>query len=131
MEEAKSSGQGWLLFASIILITSGIMRFFDSLWAFRYHGTVPQVLESAIFGSSLKTYGWIYLFVSIILILSGFALLAGSQVARWVGIFAGAFGAISAVWWMPYYPMWSLAYVATGVLVVYALAVYGGDTVDS
>jgi hypothetical protein len=32
---------------------------------------------------------------------------------------------------MPYYPMWSLAYVATGVLVVYALAVYGGDTVDS
>ena len=28
-------GSGWLAFAAIILMTAGIMRFFDSIWAFR------------------------------------------------------------------------------------------------
>ena len=32
--------------------------------------------------------------------------------------------------WMPYYPIWSLTYVAIAVLVFYTLARYGGrDTV--
>ena len=51
---------------------------------------------------------------------------SGSQVARWVGVVAGAIGAISAIWWMPYYPVWSLTYIAIGALVIYALVVYGG-----
>jgi hypothetical protein len=51
--------------------------------------------------------------------------MSGSQIGRWVGIAAGAIGAISAIWWMPYYPIWSLTYIAIGVIVIYALAAYG------
>jgi hypothetical protein len=51
-----------------------------------------------------------------------------SQFARWIGIVAGAVLAISAFWWMPYYPVWSLTYVIIGVLVVYGLAAHGGRT---
>jgi hypothetical protein len=28
--------------------------------------------------------------------------------------------------WMPYYPIWSLVYVAIAFFVLYGLAVYGG-----
>jgi hypothetical protein len=104
-------GHGWVIFASIVLGVAGIMRIFDAIWAFRYHGALPQNLEDALFGTSLKTYGWVYLIVGIILILCGFAVLGGSQLGRWVGIAAGAIGAISAIWWMPYYPIWSLTYI--------------------
>jgi hypothetical protein len=34
-------------------------------------------------------------------------------------------GGVSAITWMPYYPVWSLTYVALAVLVFYALARYG------
>ena len=27
---------------------------------------------------------------------------------------------------MPFYPVWSLAYIFVGILVIYGLAVYGG-----
>jgi hypothetical protein len=64
----------------------------------------------------------------VILILASFAVLRRSQFARWIGIIAGAILAISAFWWMPYYPVWSLAYVFIGVLVVYGLAAHGGRT---
>jgi hypothetical protein len=56
-----------------------------------------------------------------------FLVLSGSQVGRWVGIAAGAIGWISAIWWMPYDPVWSLTYVAIGALVICALAADGGN----
>ena len=121
-------GSGWLFFVGTVLGIAGIMRFFDALWAFRYNGSVPGNLEGAILGTSLTTYGWVWLIVSAILFFSSFAVLTRSQIARWVGIIAGALMIISAFWWMPFYPVWSLAYVGIGVLVVYGLAAHGGRT---
>ena len=34
-------GEGWILFAAIALGVAGIMRIFDAIWAFRYHGVLP------------------------------------------------------------------------------------------
>ena len=104
----EEKGDGWLIFAAIVLGVAGIMRVFDAIWAFRYHGVLPQNFEDAIFGHSLKTYGWVYLIVAIVLILCAFGVMARSQVSRWIGIFAGAVLSISAIWWMPFYPVWSL-----------------------
>ena len=120
-------GEGWLTFAAVVLGVAGIMRIFDAIWAFRYHGVLPENFEAAIFGHSLKTSGWIYLVVAAVLIVCAVLVLSGSQLARWVGVAAGAIIAISAVWWMPYYPIWSLTYIAIGALVIYALVVYGGN----
>ncbi len=119
-------GGGWVVFAAIVLGVAGIMRIFDAIWAFRYHGVLPDNLQDAIFGHSLKTYGWVYLVVAAVLLVCAFLVLSGSQVGRWVGIAAGAIGCISAIWWMPYYPIWSLTYIAIGALVIFALAAYGG-----
>ena len=121
----EEKGAGWLIFASVVLGIAGIMRIFDAIWAFSYHGALPSDLENALFGHSLKTYGWVYLVVGIVLILCAGGVIAGSQFSRWLGVFAGAVMAISAIWWMPYYPIWSLTYIAIGVLVIYALAAYG------
>ena len=102
------------------------MRVFDAIWAFRYHGVLPSNLEDAIFGHSLKTYGWVYIVVAAILILSALAIIMSrSQIGRWIGVAAGAIMAISAIWWTPYYPIWSLTYIAIGVFVIYALAAHG------
>ena len=118
-------GSGWTIFAGIALLVAGVMRIFDSIWAFRYHGVLPSNLEAAIFGHTLKTYAWVYLAVGIILILAGFGVMIQSQVSRWIGIFAAAILGISAIWWMPYYPIWSLTYIGICFFVIYALAAYG------
>jgi hypothetical protein len=121
----EENGEGWLIFAGTVLGIAGIMRIFDAIWAFSYHGAVPENLENAIFGHSLKTYGWVYLVVGIVLIVCSGGVMVRSQISRWIGIFAGAVMAISAIWWMPYYPVWSLTYIFVGVLVIYGLAVHG------
>jgi hypothetical protein len=57
---------------------------------------------------------------------SSFFVLVRLQLARWIGFIAAAVGGLSAMTWMPYYPVWSLVYIALAVLVFYALARYGG-----
>ena len=89
-------GGGWLLFAATILGIAGIMRIFDGIWAFRFDGDVPDQLESALLGTSLSTYGWVWIIVGVVLIASSFAVLNRSQFARWIGIIAGALLAITA-----------------------------------
>jgi len=125
-EPAYLEGGGLLLFAATILGLAGVMRLFDAFWAFRYDGQVPDGLEGAILGTSLSTYGWVWLVVGLVLIGASFAVLNRSQLARWIGIVAGGLLAISAMWWMPFYPVWSLVYIMIGVLVVYALTAHGG-----
>ncbi len=120
-------GSSWVLFAGITLGVAGVMRIFDAIWAFNYNGILPDGLRGAVFGQSLTTYGWIYLVEAILLILCAAAVLAGSQVGRWVGIVAGALASISAIWLMPFFPVWGIVYLILGVLVVYALAAYGGE----
>ena len=63
----QGNGEGWLVFAGILLTLAGVMRFFDAIWAFRYSGAVPDNLQNALLGHSLTTYGWVWLVISIIL----------------------------------------------------------------
>ena len=122
----EASGSGWLFFAGTILGLAGLMRVVDSIWAFRYKGALPSGLANGALGSNLKNYAWTWLIVGIILIISSFLVLVGSQFARWVGFIAATIMAVSAVTWMPYYPVWSLIYILIAVLVFHALSRYGG-----
>jgi hypothetical protein len=126
VEPGAEGGFGWLFFAGTVLGLAGLMRIIDAAWAFGYHGDLPDNLKDGVLGSNLKTYAWTWLIVGIILLASSFLVLARSQFARWVGLVAAAIGALSAMTWMPYYPIWSLTYVGVAIIVFYALARYGG-----
>jgi hypothetical protein len=102
------------------------MRIIDAIWAFGYKGSVPENLEDAVLGSSLDNYGWTWLIVGFVLVVSSGLVLNRSQIGRWIGLVAAGIAGLSAMTWMPYYPVWSLTYVALAVLVIYGLTRYGG-----
>ena len=39
---------GWLTFSAVVLIIAGIMRVIDAIWAFSYHGALPDGLQGAV-----------------------------------------------------------------------------------
>jgi hypothetical protein len=126
MYDEANRGAGWLFFAGTMLGLAGLMRILDSIWAFRYNGALPDNLKDGVLGSNLDNYAWTWLIVGVILLVSSFLVIRRSQFARWIGYIAAVIAALSAMTWMPYYPIWSLTYVAIAVLVFYALARYGG-----
>jgi hypothetical protein len=126
------SRSGWLTFSAVMLILAGIMRVIDAIWCFSYHGTLPDGLQGALLGHSLATYGWIYLIIGVILLAAGVLLFGprdrpAAEVSRWIGIVAASLGAISAMFLVPYYPVWALLYIIIAVMVVYGLAAHYDD----
>jgi hypothetical protein len=113
----------WVQFAGFVLAFTGVLRVFDALWAFGYNGAVKS-LKHAILGDSMTTYGWLWLGVGVVLMGAGVAVLYLSDLGRTVGIACAAIGALAAMVWMPYYPVWSITYVALAVAVIYALTAH-------
>jgi membrane protein implicated in regulation of membrane protease activity len=59
-------------------------------------------------------------------VLAGIGVMSRGQFSRWIGVIGAAIGGLSAVAWLPYYPIWSLIYIFLAVMVMYALLAYGG-----
>ena len=123
---------GWLTFSAVVLIIAGIMRVIDAIWAFGYHGGLPDGLNGALLGHSLHAYAWLWLITGIILIAAGALVLGPSdrpsaEVSRWIGIVAAGLAAISAIFVMPYYPVWALIYIAIAIMVIYGLSAHYGE----
>ncbi len=133
----EERGEGWLTFSAIILVFAGIMRIFDSIWAFRaksaFGGDIGggDDLPFATLGSELKAYGVYWLIVGILLIAAGYGVLKRAQWARWFGIIAASVSAIVAFSWMPYNALWAFTYVLISILVIYGLSAYGGLTMPN
>lgn len=123
-------GTGWLLFAAVVLWIGGIHRILDAFWAFDRDDRVGG-LDALFWQDDLALWGWTWLIVGVLMVAAGFGVLSRVQWARFFGIFMGTIAAVSAALWMYVFPIWSLIAIVIGVLVVYGLAVYGGDVDES
>lgn len=124
--EGTPRGASWLAFASTMLFISGGFKIFDALWAFKYDDDLSEGVQTVLFEGDLTAWGWVWLVVGIILIAAAVALVSGVQWARWVGIVTAGISAISFMPWIYYQPLWTILSVVLAVLVIYALAMYGG-----
>jgi hypothetical protein len=128
--EDSEKGFGWLLFAATMLGLAGALSIIDGIIALS-RGKFYTANSSYVF-TDLRTWGWITLVIGILLIVAAMGVFTGSGFARWFGIIAaglnaiGLFGSPTA----KQYPFWALIIFALDVLVIYALAVYGGKRME-
>ena len=120
----EARGQGWIVFASVMLAIAGIWNVIDGLLAVG-DSKVYGAVNTYVF-SDLRTWGWIVMGLGLLQILAAFGVLSGSEAARWFGIAAAGLNAIGQLGFMPVYPFWALTMFALDVMIIYALAVYGG-----
>jgi hypothetical protein len=126
-ESPPPPGIRWLAFAAALLAVSGIFKILDALWAFKYDDERSGEVQTVLFERDLSSWGWVWLVVGILLIAAGFAVVTGAEWARWVGIVAASIATITFLPWIYYQPLWTILSVTLAVLVIYALAAYGGS----
>lgn|SRR5438477_12664840 len=117
-------GPGWLLFAAIMLGFAATYNVIDGLLALA-NSKVYTATATFVF-SDLRTWGWIVFLLGVLQGIAAFTVVAGSNLGRWFGIVAAGLNAIGQLMFVSAYPFWALAMFATDILIIYALAVYGG-----
>jgi hypothetical protein len=121
----EPSGEGWLLFAGIMIVIVGVLNVIYGIAAIGDSSFF--VNDQKYILSNLNTWGWVTLILGALQILAAFSIWQGGQFGRWFGIIAAGLSSIASLLSIPAYPFWSLAIFAVDVAIVYGLAVYGGQ----
>jgi hypothetical protein len=122
-EPYDDRGQGWVMFAGVLLLTLGTLNVIDGIAAIgRSHFYVGNA--HYVFGD-LRTWGWIALCLGALQLLVGLGVFVKNQFARWTGVVVVSLNAIAQLLMMPAYPFWSLSLFAVDILAIYGLVAYG------
>ena len=126
--ETKSRWGGWIAFAGWLMVIIGVLDAMEGLIAI-IRGQYYVLTASQIIVFDVKTWGWITLIWGAVVFLTGLALLAGSELGRWVAIIVGSLNLIAQLGFVgsAQYPLWALAVLALTVTVLYALIVRWND----
>jgi hypothetical protein len=129
-QEATGWAVGFILFAAIMMIMAGVFQALAGLVAiFENEFYVPT--RNYLFQFDATTWGWIHLLVGLLVAFAGWGLLSGRTWARAVAITLAVISTIANFAFIPYYPFWSMLIIVIDIVVIWAVAVYGGTLRDT
>ncbi len=128
----QSRWGGWIAFAGWMMVIIGMLDAFEGLIAVirhQYYVFAP----SQIIVFDVRTWGWITLIWGAVIFFTGIALLAGSELGRWVAIVAVSLNFVVQLGFVgnAQYPLWALTVLALTATVLYALIVRWKEATES
>lgn len=117
---------GWAGFAGILMLLAGVFQGILGLVAL-LNDTFYVVGSEGLLIADYTTWGWVHLLFGVFLVIAGLSVLQGKAFGRTVGIILAFLSAVANLAFIPAYPIWSVVVITIDVLVIYGLAVHGGE----
>ncbi len=121
---------GWVAFGGIMMIVLGAFQAMMGLVALLDDTYYLVTRNGFVVSLDYTTWGWVHLILGLVALGTGLGVMFGQTWARVVGIVLATISAIVNMAFLPAYPLWSILVIAVDVVVIYALAVHGGDIKD-
>lgn len=118
---------GWIVFAGVTMILLGAFQIIEGLVAVFERGFYLVTSSHLLVNASYAAWGWLHIGLGVVLLLTGFGVMAGMLWARIVGIAFAVISAIINLAFIAAYPVWGFIIIVMNVLVIYALAVHGRE----
>lgn len=122
---------GWVIFAGIMMIMLGLFEAIAGFVALFRHDYYLVGSNGLLVKVDWTTWGVVHLALAVLVVFAGFAVLQGKVWGRVVGIVLAVLGALVNLAFLAAYPLWNTILIALDVLVIYALAVHGGEAADA
>ena len=120
----EPQGIGWVMFSAVMLGLVGVWGILEGILAIS--SSKVFIANATFVFSDLNTWGWIVLTLGVLCLFAAFALMTGSEVARWFGIAVAGASAAGQLLFVHANPWWSMAVFAIDILIIYGLAAYAG-----
>jgi hypothetical protein len=128
--DAISAWFGWIGFASFMLALAGVFALITGFVALFQSGTVFVHTLNSSWLLTYTQWGWVHMLAGVLALAAAGSLLAGNMYGRIFAILVALASAIVNMAFIPMYPIWSIIIITIDVMVIYAVAVHGGELKD-
>ncbi|QUQ66213.1 DUF7144 family membrane protein [Kutzneria sp. CA-103260] len=118
----KTTWAGWVFFAGVMLLVTGVLNVVEGFIALSQSTRVVMV-EDKLYMIDISGWGWALVIFGAVMLASGLGLFAASSAARIAAIVIVGVHAAVQVFWLGAYPVWSMLMIALDTVVLYALTV--------
>jgi hypothetical protein len=113
----------FLDFAGVMLMLAGAFNVVEGITAI----SGSKYVSDHLLFANLDTWGWFFLIVGVIQVFAGWSVMKGAGWAAIVGIVTAFFNAIAQLAASDTFVLWTMTVLTADVIIIYALARYGGD----
>lgn len=124
--EEPTGWVGWGIFAAVMMMIVGGLQVVYGLIAV-INDTWVVWSHRADLWLNFTAWGWIHIALGAVVFLAGLGVMTGNVVARAVAVALAGLSFIANFFFIPAYPLWSLAVMAVDVLVIWALTAHGSE----
>jgi hypothetical protein len=116
-------GTGGALFAATLMIIGGCFGIFQGI-ALIARGTFYVQPANYWISTNAATWGWVHLFIGLLVLAAGFGVISGAAWARWLGIIMVSVQALLNFLYIPAQPWWSITLILVDLWIIHSLFVH-------
>jgi vacuolar-type H+-ATPase subunit I/STV1 len=126
MQKQVTGWVGWVYFAGMLMFLVGVFQMIAGFVAL-FKNDIYVAGSSGLVVFDYSQWGWIHIFLGLLLFITAISVMAGSTWARIFGAIIVGLNAISNFAFLPASPIWSTIIIAVDILIIWALLVHGGE----
>jgi hypothetical protein len=116
---AKRSG--WITFAGVMALLAGGYNTLSGIAALADDDTVASQAKEVLYGIDLTAWGWFWLIVGLLQILTGVLIFQRNRWGLWLGVAFASLSGLMTVIVMFVFPLWAIAVLTIDFLVLFGL----------
>jgi vacuolar-type H+-ATPase subunit I/STV1 len=124
--EARQRNEGWIRFATLMLVTIGVFQIVTGLSALVRRETFLVPENRLILDVGYATWGWFYIILGVLAFAAAAGLRQRRTWARVAGIVLAVVSAVGNTGFLPVRPFIAATVILLDVLVIYGITVHGG-----
>jgi len=117
---------GWIYFAGLLLIISGVFEMISGFTAL-LNDNFYAATERSLLVFDISAWGWVHLIMGLFLIVTGTSVMSGHMWSRVVAVILAVFAIMAQFAFMAAYPIWSIIVIFMGIMILFALTVHGDE----
>jgi hypothetical protein len=121
MAEDVRKRSGWITFAGVMALLAGAYNGLSGIAALADDDTVAAQAEEVLYGIDLTAWGWFWLLVGLVQLITGILILQRNPWGLWLGVIFAGLSAMLTVIVMFVFPLWAIAVLTIDFLVLFGL----------
>jgi hypothetical protein len=119
--ENVAKRSGWITFAGVMAVIAGGYNALSGIAALSDDDTVASQAKEVLYGIDLTAWGWFWLIIGIVQIITGVLIFQRNPWGLWLGVTFAGLSAMLTVIVMFVFPLWAIAVLTIDFLVLFGL----------